>query len=436
LQQKTIQDIFSAERPYGRINVFDILGRLIPVLIGIYIFFNSFPHTTAIKEITLYLALFFVIILAVTRKTDFTFSTPLTIPFLLFLAWSCIGIFFALNRPNTIHDIYAHYIKYLAVFFILVNFFRTEQQFRILVWIVALSAALFSIGGIIYFYGLTGHPLVDRFGFTEMSINYLGFVTISGLILALGLLFSCNLLLENVFLSVAVLGTSLATLLTQTRGALIALIVSVTIASWRKWKCFLLIGFGLICYLAYSPEFVKERFFIKDRQELIGNYRICINQLSLAVIQDHPIIGIGFGMQTYSDRALLLKYNERVPERYRQPLERLTPCPHNLYLDIAMRVGWVGFSLFMYILAMFFRLAWQTSIRGKTEFTKAWGRLLTACMVSYLIQAFFADAAFGPQAIIFYVILALMTIVWRLNEGKPVQPASCQHEPPLHAQRS
>ena len=137
-------------------------------------------------------------------------------------------------------------------------------------------------------------------------------------------------------------------------------------------------------------------------------------------------MGVGFGMQTYSDPAMLLKYNERVPKKYRQPLEILTPSPHNLYLDIAMRVGWIGFGLFMCIAAMFFKMAWQTAVRGKSEFTRTWGLLLTACMVSYLIQAFFADAAFGPQAIMFYVILALMTIVWRVDEegaGHRVRPA-------------
>ena len=30
-------------------NVFEVLKQSVPVLIGIYIFFNPFPHTTAIK---------------------------------------------------------------------------------------------------------------------------------------------------------------------------------------------------------------------------------------------------------------------------------------------------------------------------------------------------------------------------------------------------
>lgn len=382
---------------------------------GIFVFFNSIPHTTAIKEISFYLSCLFVIVLACGKKVDYRFKTPLTIPFLLLLAWSCLGFFFALNRPNTIHDIYTHYIKYILVYFLLINFFGTEHRCRILIWIVALSAALFSIGAMIMFYGLERNPFTQRLGFRDMSANYLGFVTIPGLILTLGLVFSSRHLREKVFLSLAFSSTTLATLLTQTRGALIAVIVSVALALWGRWKCLLLIGFGLIVYLVYSPGFLKDRILMESH-DLVNNYRVSINRLSLEIISDHPIIGIGFGMQTYADRTLLLTYNEKVPERYRQPLDTLTPCPHNLYLDIAVRVGWVGLGLFFFILAVFFRMAWQTAVQGKTNFIKTWGQLLAGCMLSYLIQAFFADAAFGPQAIMFYTVLALMTILWTLDD--------------------
>jgi O-antigen ligase len=424
LQQETIPNIPSAGTAGKGTNIFAYLNRLIPVLIGIFVFFNSYPHTTAIKEITLYLALLFVIVLAVANKTEFTFKTPLTIPFLLFLAWSVVGIFFTLNRPNTIHDIYAHNIKYLVFFFMLVNFFCTEQRCRKLVWIVALSAALFSIGGTIFFYGVEGHPFSDRFGFKEMSINYLGFVTVPGLILMLGLIASGQGWPVRTFWLLAFSWTVLSTLLTQTRGAMIGLVASVLIAAWGRWKVFLLAGFFLLGFLVYSPGRFQNNVFAPT--ELFTDHRVSINRLTLEIIRDYPIVGVGFGMQIYNDREMLLKYNERVPEKYRQPPEHLSETPHNTYLDVAMRVGWVGFGLFIYIIAVFFKMAWQTSARGNSEFTRAGGFSLAACMVSYLIQAFFVDATFGPQAIMFYVILAIMTIVWTLNEkgaGHRVLPA-------------
>ncbi|HRR42843.1 MAG TPA: hypothetical protein P5244_16545, partial [Syntrophales bacterium] len=176
MTQPKTQITHSEEEAAGGKPPFDHINRLVPVLIGIFVLFISIPHTTAIKEITLYAALFCILVLFFAGQTDFTLNTPLTLPFAFFLVWAVMGVFFSLNKPNTIHDIYAHYLKYLAVFFIVVNFYRTESRFRILVRIVALSAAVFALGGMISFYGIEGRPLSDRLGFEEMSSNYLGFI--------------------------------------------------------------------------------------------------------------------------------------------------------------------------------------------------------------------------------------------------------------------
>jgi len=363
----------------------------------------------------------FVIVLAIVKKTKFTLKTPLTTPFLLFLIWSAAGIFFTANQSNTIHDILKHYIKYLIVFFMLVNFYQTERQFRILVWIMVLSTALFSIGGMVFFYGIEGHPLSDRFGFKEMSINYLGFVIIPGIILIFGLMISARAWLEKILFSLSLLWTVLSILLTQTRGTFIGLVLAVSIAMYGRWKNLLLAGCILLGFLVLSPLSPTKRDLF-DAEKLLRNERVSMNKLTMEIIKDHPVMGVGFGMQFYQDREMLLKYNERVLEKYRQEPGSIVPSPHNTYLDIAMRTGWVGFCLFLYVIAVFFKMAWQTAVRGANDFARTWGLLLAACMVSYLAQAFFADATFGPQAIIFYIILALMTIVWREHYRKMEQP--------------
>lgn len=99
--------------------VFELLKQSIPILMGIFLFFNPFPHTTTIKEICFYLSAFIVLLLLVFKKVDFSFKTPLAIPFALFVLWSFTGLFFALNKPNSIHDFYAHLLEYLAFYYIL-----------------------------------------------------------------------------------------------------------------------------------------------------------------------------------------------------------------------------------------------------------------------------------------------------------------------------
>ncbi|MCD6153906.1 MAG: hypothetical protein J7J07_08375, partial [Syntrophobacterales bacterium] len=88
----------------AREKIFKILNLSVPILMGIFIFFNPFPHTTAIKEICFYSSFFIVLILIYFKKIDFSFKSPLTLPFALFTAWVFIGLFFALDKENSIHD--------------------------------------------------------------------------------------------------------------------------------------------------------------------------------------------------------------------------------------------------------------------------------------------------------------------------------------------
>jgi len=90
---------------------------------GIFLFFTPFSHTTAIKEICFYLSIFVVLIIICSKKIDFSFKSPLSLPFALFTVWAFIGLFFALYKKNSIHDFYAHLLKYLAIYYIMINFF-------------------------------------------------------------------------------------------------------------------------------------------------------------------------------------------------------------------------------------------------------------------------------------------------------------------------
>jgi hypothetical protein len=113
----------------SREKIFKILNLSVPILMGIFIFFNPFPHTTSIKEICFYGSVIIVLILIYFKKIDFSFRSPLTLPFALFTAWAFIGLFFALDKGNSLHDFRAHLLKYLVLYYILVNFFNSRKPF-------------------------------------------------------------------------------------------------------------------------------------------------------------------------------------------------------------------------------------------------------------------------------------------------------------------
>ena len=214
------------------------LEGAIPWLVGIFLFFNPFPHTTAIREISFYLSLLIFLILLFTGRRSFSFRTPRTVPFALFVIWSCFGLIFALNKPNSFHDIYAHLLKYLVIFYLIINCFNSKKGVRRLAWIVTASTCIYLIVLMIYHYGLMDRTLNDLLGyqFPETSSNILALVVLFSLILSIFLVSVENPLYQNIILAMSVCLFAFAILLTQSRSGLLALISAVLVIFPKRKK--------------------------------------------------------------------------------------------------------------------------------------------------------------------------------------------------------
>lgn len=125
-----------------RKNVYYLEGSVL-LLSGIFVFLNPIPHTTAIKEICFYLIILLVVPLLLLKKIQFRFDSPFTVPLALFILWSAASVLWAVDRPNTLHDIYAHLLKQAVIYFVVINLFNTEKKLALLAWIVILSVSIF-----------------------------------------------------------------------------------------------------------------------------------------------------------------------------------------------------------------------------------------------------------------------------------------------------
>jgi O-Antigen ligase len=390
-----------------------ILNLSVPILTGIFLFFTPFPHTTAIKEICFYLSVFIVIPLIYFKKIDFFFRSPFTLPFALFVIWTFIGLFFALDKVNSLHDFWAHLLKYLATYYILINFINCRKRLIIFSWIIIISAAIFSIGGLIDFYFMDKFPLSARFGFSQMmNIDLIGFVTIFAMLLSMNQFKLETKLYRKIILLVCFLGILMATCFTMSRGSILALFVAL-IVFFLKRHNLLFIFFIIFCVITATtvPE-LKARF---SKSVILSDLRIGTNLRTLEIIKDYPITGIGFGMQTYGNNKFidLKKYDSRIPSRYQGGF--LIGSPHNSLADVAVRTGLIGFLLFCWAYFIFFRLGWNIIRFGKDDFIRDWGICIMAAFISVVIQGLFADGMFGPQAIVLYTVFAFMDILWQFN---------------------
>jgi len=386
------------------------------VLIGVHVFINPFPQLTAIEEISFYGAAFVLAALLRSKQTTFSFQGPLTMPLFLFVGWTVVGLFFALDKANTIHDIYAHLLKYLFFYFLLVNYFNTFRRFELLWLLLIFSTAVFAVYLMVYFYLIIGNPFAVKLGYKmpwEIPPNFIGVLTIFALLLSINIYNFKELKAYKLLLAIPAGILVIATLSTKTRGAIFSLFVAVLVLFARNKRNLLLFFLALVMLVVAMP--VKERLSPEELTAKIqADDRLQIWYTFWEMTKDHPITGIGFGMETYHDEDLLNKYNQRVPTAYRQsvPLK----SPHNFFVDLTVRTGFVGLAIFLFLLWRCFALAAALIKRGKSNFVRTWATGLTAALIAWMIQGMFESIASGPAAKLFFVILAMLTILWQLRE--------------------
>jgi len=399
----------------------DSLKYGVPVLMGLYVFINPFPHMTAIKGLCLYLAFFLVCALIIFKKIDFSFRTPLFIPFCLFVGWVFYGLFFAVDKVNSIHDFHAHLLRYIVVYFILINVFNSKKRFMALSRTIIASAISYCILGISYFYFVLGNSWATRFSYGaskgvlgyEVSGNSLCALVIFSILLTLGL-FKNGALRQNVSLVFCLIPQIAFIFLVQSRGAYIALFLSVIVLLWKNKKILLLILIGLLVVTLASP--IKERLIVTTKN-VLGDYRIKMMFTALEIVKDYPVMGIGFGNLTYGEKVDLRMYNNRVPEKYRQRNDLIITAPHNMLLNILVRTGFLGLALFLSILLGFFWMCCRCARGGGDDFIRKWGLCMLSAFLSFLVIGMFEQMFHHVAELVLYTILAMGTIVWRMNNS-------------------
>ena len=84
------------------------------------------------------------------------------------------------------------------------------------------------------------------------------------------------------------------------------------------------------CWASIFIAGLDDQRHLFDMEKLLSNERISMNKLTMR--SSKIILSSESGLECSSTRIRdVLKYNERVPEKYRQPPENIVPSPHNTY---------------------------------------------------------------------------------------------------------
>lgn len=395
------------------------IGLITQILIIPFIFLTPFPHTTTIRNIFIYLSFFFFIFNVVYYKKRIYLNTPLLIPLLLFLCWSIISSVFSNHKLDSLHDLYAHFIFYIVYYYVVINTFTERKHLLILSRIIVMSGAIFSSGAMLHFYYYLGHSIKEQLG---INLGLLYAINVIGYLLVISAIFSIRMSLDTkkpfcryAFILAGII-SGCALILTGSRGTYLAFIAAAGILLIRRKKL-------LVCSIAIL--IITSLTFPTLGNRIIhagfGN-RLVAYFYSFEFIKEHPIIGSGFAIDTYSIENLshVEEYRSRIPEKYR-PLEYLWP-PHNMLLCVAVRLGPIGLMLFIYILFKPVSMCLSLARYGENEFILNWALCLLSAFMVILIKGLFEPIFTHFVDTLFYTILAMITILWNLNYRQPQEP--------------
>lgn len=392
------------------------LDHAVVTLIAVFVFVIPFHFNTATQEISFYTALGLAVGLIAFRKKPFSPTSPLSLPFALLVAWAFIGLFFALNRSNSIHDFYGHLVKYILLFYLIITFFGTKERFLLLVRAFIISTALFAAGLMTYFYLILGNPLSARLLDVKIPVNILSVVLVFPVILAANESFRTKRPGIQALLLLAVSVIAMAVFLTGSRYSVAVLLLSLIalVINHRKRAVFLILV--IAAAIAFFP--VKSRLLTGD---FVGSVkkdpRIFLSNPFIEMIKDHPVTGIGFGMDTYADRRLVKKYNAMLDQNSRLDERWLSSFyyPHSIYIDLAARLGIVGLLIFFYLVLSYFRAGWAIARSSHDEFLRRWSVSLMVAFFALLVIGVFESYLGFTISVVLYIQCAMMVVLWRLH---------------------
>jgi len=383
------------------------------------IFLNPFPHVSTLTNIffytALYTALAFALLLLCSQTPRPDLRSPLGLPILFFLLWALAGTIWTSDWQNNLQYVNRYLSRSLFIYFMLISFFSRKEHFLALIWTFILSITLFSLGALIYVYFLSANPISFRLYLKGIHTNPIAQCCMFGTLLALCYFPMARKWPEKAALMICSLSTFSAVLLTYSRGALLALATGCfSLIFTSKFKkpliiTSLIILAASIVIFNISPDQQNRLSFDFIRND----ERIKIYATAYEMLKEKPLAGFGYGAEAFEKN--FSKFNKRLPQEFMTQIEY--PHPHNIFLDIAIRLGLVGLALFCWILLRVFKMGRELMVKGKDPFLRQWGTAITACLIAFLTVGLFGDLLSRRNSMILYAIMAMITILWKLHRS-------------------
>jgi putative inorganic carbon (HCO3(-)) transporter len=386
------------------------------IAVGVFLFGSTF--SIALTQTALGVALLLWLGFAALRKAPPPRRTMLDLPLLVFIAVSFVAALLSDRRGESLANLKNYGL--MVVIYLIASLVTTRRSaLRYFGALLASGTGVAAYGIAIYLMGKGAGTLGRTAG------PFSNAMTFGGILLAL-----CSL-----FLAVAV-GSGVSAWLRRAAAAgaavcFVALFFSFTRSSWvgavvsivvilaflrTRW----LVPFAaaLVLFVVLLPAPYRARVeSIWNPRHMTNVHRLQLMKGGIAIIKDHPVIGVG-------TKDLAEEYRRYKPPDAVQVFGHM----HNIFLQIAVQMGLVGLAAFCWLLVSFFRVAARNLTLDLPPPERAWVVGSIGALAGFVVNGLF-DWNFGDAEVVtlIYVILGANIAVTRLfrpaGRGVPARKA-------------
>ena len=320
--------------------------------------------------------------------------------------------------PGQVLDTADRMIMVFFLYFATKNLIRSRNILNWIMWGVVITATVATVFGINDFFQARQVRIHDiRVGGLNMHPNTYAVMTVFAISIGLYLLKSVPHWGYQLLVLIFVFILSAGTVLSASRGGLLALAAIGVIYIWRQKQrklLFSLAAVGVILSFPFWPDSVTARFLPTEEETIYSEVaehstqrRMSYVTFGLNLIAESPLTGKGYG-------TFALYYPESEFARYDNPLDSkgLNRVAHNAFLEIAFGTGLIGLAAFLavWLIAWYgLRQTMKQFPEGSTEWAMAGGlelALIAMALTSLLLSIEFLKylwITIGLSSALFYM---------------------------------
>ena len=411
---------YNLDLKYFIVGLFGFMGIVLvlyDIKFGIYIGVLAIPFMPDLLAL-LYMifmvgAYFFKILF---KNTNPLIEERIDIPIILYVFLIIIATITSIDRSGSFRDLAIH-LSSIGFLIVIANNINTKKDFNILVNFLVFAATLLALYGLYQYkvgvemedkwIDVANNPDVKTriysvFGNPNIFAEYL----IMTIPISVALFWNSKKLGKKLLYLLTSLILMLALVLTLSRGGWVGFAFGMFIFILLIEKKLLLsiIPIALIG-IYFLPQSILNRILtIGNLGDSSNNYRIRLWKITLDIIRDNWLVGVGFGYIPF--KTTFEGYIRTMPAYH----------SHNTYLQTTAELGILGLIIFLSFIFILYKYSIKSLIKSEDKYIKTMAGGVLAGISALLAHGAVESVLYIPKIIItFWTLIALILALMKIE---------------------